>query len=269
MSAQGCSSTPGKAVRELGLPQRPVESRSRARSRGSAQRATSVDEPAARRHPDRDARRSARRSGRRPFGADVLVGRDGRGAGPTRPARAARLVERHRPRLVVGAGVAGALSADLGVGDIFVARRVLDAGGAAPPPDPELTARALAMPGTRVRDPGLRRAPARHGLEKASWAARRRGPPPWTWSRPPGRGRPPRTAFPTSSCGRSATTPSTSFPDIFPGAWTRTAASGGGRWRCTPGRALDDPGPAPHAAPRPRLRRAPRRVRRAFLARVA
>lgn len=86
---------------------------------------------------------------RRGFGPDVVVAATG--VGPRKAASAAaRLFARHRPRLVVGAGVAGALTEDLGVGDIFVAQRVLDAAGAAPPPDPQLTARASAMPGTRT-----------------------------------------------------------------------------------------------------------------------
>ena len=107
----------------------------------------------------------------RPFGADVLVAATG--VGPANAARAAaRLFERHRPRLVVGAGVAGALSEDLGVGDIFVARRVLDAEGTAPPPDPELTARASAMPGTRSGTLVCVERPLVTASEKASWAAK-------------------------------------------------------------------------------------------------
>jgi len=105
------------------------------------------------------------------FGADVLVAATG--VGPVKAARGAdRLMARHRPHLVVGAGVAGALSEDLGVGDIFVARRVLDAEGAAPPPDPELTARASAMPGTRSGTLVCVERPLVTASEKASWAAR-------------------------------------------------------------------------------------------------
>jgi len=104
------------------------------------------------------------------FGADVLVAATG--VGPVNAARsAARLFARHRPQLVVGAGVAGALSEDLGVGDIFVAGRVLDAEGAAPPPDPELTARASAMPGTRSGTLVCVERPLVTASEKASLAA--------------------------------------------------------------------------------------------------
>ena len=111
----------------------------------------------------------------RPFGADVLVAATG--VGPANAARAAaRLLARHRPRLVVGAGVAGALSEDLGVGDIFIARRVLDDEGEAPPPDPELTARASAMPGTRSGTLVCVERPLVTAPEKASWAARVDGP---------------------------------------------------------------------------------------------
>lgn len=85
---------------------------------------------------------------RRRFDPDVVIAATGEGS--RKAARAAnRLCADYRPELVVGAGVAGALTEDLGVGDIFVARRVLDSAGEAPPPDPRLTARASAMPGTR------------------------------------------------------------------------------------------------------------------------
>ena len=52
--------------------------------------------------------------------------------------------------MLVGAGMAGALSLDLGLGDILIARRVCDAGGDAPAPDERLFARASAMPGVRA-----------------------------------------------------------------------------------------------------------------------
>ena len=85
---------------------------------------------------------------RRRFDRDVVIASTGEG--PRKAARAANLLcAGYRPELVVGAGVAGALSEDLGVGDIFVARRVFDSAGEAPPPDPRLTARASAMPGAR------------------------------------------------------------------------------------------------------------------------
>ena len=61
--------------------------------------------------------------------------------------RAAALCEKLRPSALLGAGVAGALSQELGVGDMLVSRRVTDASGDAPPPDPSLCARALEIAG--------------------------------------------------------------------------------------------------------------------------
>ena len=72
------------------------------------------------------------------------------GEGPRRAARrAAELCDLHRPSLLLGAGVAGALSADLAFGEILVARRVCDASGDAPHPDAALSERAAAIPGIR------------------------------------------------------------------------------------------------------------------------
>lgn len=72
------------------------------------------------------------------------------GEGPRRAARrAAELCDIHRPAVLVGAGVAGALSADLAFGEILVARRVCDADGDAPSPDAVLADRAAAIPGAR------------------------------------------------------------------------------------------------------------------------
>ena len=94
------------------------------------------------------------------------------GVGPRNAARAADpLCAEARPELLVGAGVAGALSEDLGVGDIFVARRVLDAAGDAPPPDPQLTARASAMPGSRTGTLVSVERPLVTVSEKAVWGA--------------------------------------------------------------------------------------------------
>ena len=94
------------------------------------------------------------------------------GDGPRKAARAAgALFARHRPSLLTGAGIAGALSRDLEVGDLVVGYRVLDAAGEAPPPDAGLAARAAAKPGARqatllsVDRPVVARA------EKAAWAA--------------------------------------------------------------------------------------------------
>lgn len=72
------------------------------------------------------------------------------GEGPRRAARrAAELCDLHRPDVLLGAGVAGALSSDLAFGEILVARRVCDADGDAPSPDPALAERAAAIPGAR------------------------------------------------------------------------------------------------------------------------
>jgi adenosylhomocysteine nucleosidase len=72
------------------------------------------------------------------------------GEGPRRAARrAAELCDLHRPDVLLGAGVAGALSSDLAFGEILVARRVCDASGDAPHPDAALSKRAAAIPGIR------------------------------------------------------------------------------------------------------------------------
>jgi adenosylhomocysteine nucleosidase len=72
------------------------------------------------------------------------------GDGARRSGRgAAALCDVHRPRALIGMGVAGALTDDLSALDIVVARRVCDAAADAPPPDARLLARALAMPGAR------------------------------------------------------------------------------------------------------------------------
>ena len=60
---------------------------------------------------------------------------------------AAALCEKLKPSALLGAGVAGSLSPELGVGDMLVSRRVTDASGDAPPPDPALCSRALSIAG--------------------------------------------------------------------------------------------------------------------------
>jgi adenosylhomocysteine nucleosidase len=73
------------------------------------------------------------------------------GDGGARAARVAReAIAAVRPAAVIGAGVAGGLSADLAVGEILVSARVLDAAEEAPAPDPGLVRRALALPGLRA-----------------------------------------------------------------------------------------------------------------------
>ena len=72
------------------------------------------------------------------------------GEGPRRAARrAAELCDLHRPSVLLGAGVAGALTSDLAFGEILVARRVCDASGDAPRPDAALSERAASVPGIR------------------------------------------------------------------------------------------------------------------------
>lgn len=67
------------------------------------------------------------------------------GDGPKRAASgAATFLERHRPSAVLGAGLAGALSPGLSVGDIVASRRVRFEVGDAATPDPGLLERAIA-----------------------------------------------------------------------------------------------------------------------------
>jgi adenosylhomocysteine nucleosidase len=68
-----------------------------------------------------------------------MTGDGARNAGST----AASLCERVHPAALLGAGVAGALSPDLAVGDLVVSRRVRDSEGEAPPPDADLLEKAL------------------------------------------------------------------------------------------------------------------------------
>jgi len=76
------------------------------------------------------------------------------GDGPKRAGRgAAALCEAVRPSALIGAGVAGALSRELSIGQIVAARTIRDVSGEAPPPDERLLARAIAqgaMAGTLV-----------------------------------------------------------------------------------------------------------------------
>lgn len=108
---------------------------------------------------------------RRRLPEDVIAAATGEG--PRKAARAAAaLCARHRPALLVGAGVAGALSCDLVVGDILVARRVLDSTGTAPLPDAQLVARACAMPGARSGTLVSVDRPLVTAAEKAEWASK-------------------------------------------------------------------------------------------------
>jgi nucleoside phosphorylase len=106
----------------------------------------------------RDVRRLADRCYAGRLGSvEVVLAATGDGA--TRAGRgAAALFDLHRPRALVGMGVAGALTDDLSVFDVLAARQVRDAGAEAPAPDGPMLARALAIPGAReatfVTSPG-------------------------------------------------------------------------------------------------------------------
>ncbi len=72
------------------------------------------------------------------------------GDGPRNAAReAARAIARFRPALLVGAGVAGALTPGLAAGDILASARILDESGETPPPSRRLLEAALE--GTHIR----------------------------------------------------------------------------------------------------------------------
>jgi len=106
---------------------------------------------------------------RRLSGAAVVVAT---GDGPRRAARgAADAIERHRPKVLFGAGVAGALTPGLAVGDILVSARVLDAGGEAPPPSRKLLEAVLAATGARAGTLLTLDRPAVSAAEKAGLAA--------------------------------------------------------------------------------------------------
>lgn len=100
------------------------------------------------------------------------------GDGPVRAARgAAALCARHRPSLLIGAGVAGALTADLGIGDLVVAHRVVDRDGETPWPNGVLVVQAAAKPGARQGTLVSVDRPVVSAAEKAA-LAERFGPPP-------------------------------------------------------------------------------------------
>ena len=67
------------------------------------------------------------------------------GDGPKRAGSgAATFLERHRPSALLGAGIAGALTAGLAVGELVASRRVRFEVGDAATPDPRLLERAIA-----------------------------------------------------------------------------------------------------------------------------
>ncbi len=94
------------------------------------------------------------------------------GDGPRRAERgAADAIARHRPKAVFGAGVAGALTPGLAVGDILVSARVLDGAGEAPPPSRRLLEAVLATAGARAGTLLTLERPAVAAGEKAGLAA--------------------------------------------------------------------------------------------------
>ena len=100
------------------------------------------------------------------------------GDGPRRAARVtAALCERYRPQLLLGAGVAGALTADLAPGDFVVGHRILDGVGETPWPNGVLVVAAAAKPGARQGTLVTVDRPLVSASEKAEWAGRA-GPPP-------------------------------------------------------------------------------------------
>ena len=106
----------------------------------------------------------------------VLV--ESAGDGPRRAARAAAdLCSRYRPSLLIGAGVAGALTPDLGVFDLVVAHRVIDREGETPWPNAVLVVAAAAKPGARQGTLVSVDRPLVAAAEKAAWAARVGTPP--------------------------------------------------------------------------------------------
>ncbi len=86
-------------------------------------------------------------------------------------ASAAALCRAVRPRLLLGAGVAGALTADLAVEDLLVARRIRDDDGDAPDADPAALHRAVSAGPARAGTLVTVDRPITGAGEKASLAA--------------------------------------------------------------------------------------------------
>jgi adenosylhomocysteine nucleosidase len=94
------------------------------------------------------------------------------GDGPRNAAHGARAaLERYRPALLVGAGVGGALTPGLAVGDLVASARVLDSDGEAPPPARRLLEGALAATGIRAGTLLTIDRPVVSAAEKAALAA--------------------------------------------------------------------------------------------------
>jgi adenosylhomocysteine nucleosidase len=83
---------------------------------------------------------------------------------------AARLCESVRPAALLGAGVAGALSPDLAVGELLVSSRIRDSEGEVSPPDEELLSRALEIGGVIAGTLVTVGRPMVSGSEKAAFA---------------------------------------------------------------------------------------------------
>ncbi len=119
----------------------------------------------------RDVRREPYRFFRAQIGATPVV-LTVAGDGPHRGGRgAAALCDVYRPKALVGAGIAGALTPELRPGEVLVARRVVDQAGPAPAPDERLLARGLSILGVHEATFVTTREPAVSRGAKAALAA--------------------------------------------------------------------------------------------------
>ena len=137
-------------------------------------------------------------------------------AGP--PAARREAIERHRPRALFGAGVGGALTPGLAVGDLVVSARVLDPEGEAPPPSRRLLEAVLAATGARAGTLLTVERPVVSAAEKAELACATGAPAVCdmesaAWARAAAA-----AGFPTSSFAPSATRPTRTCRDILRGA---------------------------------------------------
>ena len=204
----------------------------------------SADDAAARRHPDRDAGGARGVPAGVRFGADVLVAATGVGPAQGGPRRRPAL-RTPSPAAWSSAPVSPARSRRTSASATSSSRAGCSTPKAtAPPPDPELTARASAMPGTRSGTLVCVERPLVTRLGEGRPGRRRSTrPPPWTWSPPPGRGRPPRSGIPyvvLRAISDDALDELPGYLSRVHGHGRRHPALGGGVARH--GRALDDPG---------------------------
>jgi nucleoside phosphorylase len=91
--------------------------------------------------------------------------------------RAAEICDAYPIGGIVGAGIAGALSAELSTGDLIVSSGVRDGAGPAPPPHGALFERALSAPGVRAATLVTVERPAVSPEEKRALAAPDAGAP--------------------------------------------------------------------------------------------